>query len=63
MKQKRYTEKRPQIGDLVRLIEQDWHTNYDLLLGVVVEHIGIRCKVFYTDGRMGDPMREALEVI
>ena len=63
MKQKRYTEKRPQIGDLVRLIEQEWHTGYDLLLGVVVEHIGIRCKVFYTDGRTGDPMREALEVI
>mgnify|MGYP006401653653 FL=1 len=58
-----YKEKRPQIGDLVRLIERDWHTGYDLLLGVVIEQIGIRCRVFYTDGRMGDPMREALEVI
>ena len=63
MKQKRYTEKRPQIGDLVRLIEQPWHTGYDLLLGVVIEQVGIRCRVFYTDGRMGDPMREALEVM
>jgi hypothetical protein len=34
-----------------------------MLLGVVIEQIGIRCKVFYTDGRTGDPMREALEVI
>ena len=58
-----YKEKKPQIGDLVRLIEQDWHTGYDLLLGVVIEQIGIRCRVFYTDGRMGDPMREALEVM
>jgi len=58
-----YKEKRPQIGDLVRLIERDWHTGYDLLLGVVIEQIGIRCRVFYTDGRMGVPMREALEVI
>jgi len=58
-----YKEKKPQIGDLVRLIEQDWHTGYDLLLGVVIEQVGIRCRVFYTDGRMGDPMREALEVI
>ena len=56
-------QKKPQIGDLVRLIEQDWHTGYDLLLGVVIEQVGIRCRVFYTDGRMGDPMREALEVI
>ena len=58
-----YKEKRPQIGDLVRLIEQDWHTGYDLLLGIVIEQVGIRCRVFYTDGRMGDPMREALEVL
>jgi len=58
-----YKEKRPQIGDLVRLIERDWHTDYDRLIGVVIEQIGIRCRVFYTDGRMGDPMREALEVI
>jgi hypothetical protein len=56
-------QKRPQIGDLVRLIERDWHTGYDLLFGVVIEQIGIRCRVFYTDGRMGDPMREALEVM
>ena len=63
MKQKRYAEKRPQIGDLVRLIEQPWHENYDLLLGVIIEQVGIRCRVFYTDGRMGDPMREALEVL
>jgi hypothetical protein len=63
MKQKRYTEKRPQIGDLVRLIPQDWHTDYELLLGVVLGHDGIHCKVFYTDGRSGRPMREALEVL
>ena len=63
MKQKRYKEKRPQIGDLVRMIEQPWHTGYDLLLGVVIEQVGIRCRVFYTDGRTGEPMREALEVI
>ena len=68
MKQKRYTEKRPQIGDLVRIIQSETvqrvhnpgRTNK---IGVVVEHIGIRCKVFYTDGRAGNPMREALEVL
>jgi len=58
-----YKEKKPQIGDLVRLIERDWHTGYDLLLGVVIEQVGIRCRVFYTDGGVGDSMREALEVI
>ena len=58
-----YKEKKPQIGDLVRLIERDWHTDYDRLLGVVIGYDGIHCKVFYTDGRSGRPMREALEVI
>ena len=56
-------QKKPQIGDLVRLIKQPWHTGYDMLFGIVVEHHELHCKVFYTDGRMGRPMRETLEVL
>ena len=56
-------QKRPQIGDLVRLIPRNWHTGYDMLLGIVVGHVGFHCKVFYTDGRSGNPMRDALEVL
>ena len=56
-------QKRPQIGDLVRLIKQPWHGGTNLLIGVVVKHIGIRCKVFYMNGSMGEPTREMLEVL
>jgi hypothetical protein len=56
-------QKRPQIGDLVKLIRQPWQGAPNMLIGIVVEHIGIRCKVFYTSGCTGEPMREMLEVL
>ena len=53
------------IGDLVQLKPQPWHTGYDLLVGIVVGDgfDVLRCRVVYTDGRVGDPMCEALEVV
>jgi len=51
------------VGDLVQLAPQSWHTGYDMLVGIVVECVGTRCEVLYTDGRCGNPMRDALEVL
>lgn len=59
---------KPTVGDLVRLDElaqdeldaygQPWDN-----VGLVVECVGIRCKVDWTNGVTTRPMRSVLEVI
>ena len=57
-------QKRPQIGDLVRIIEHErgW-TDLDKRLGIVVRHYGIRSEVEWNDGTYNFPMRATLEVL
>ena len=57
-------QKRPKIGDLVRIIEHEpgW-TDLDKRFGIVVGHYGIRSEVGWTDGTYSEPMRTALEVL
>ena len=57
-------QKRPQIGDLVRVIEYEpgW-TDLDKRFGVVVGHCGIRSEVEWNDGTYSEPMRAVLEVL
>ena len=57
-------QKRPQIGDLVRIIEHEpgW-TDLDKRFGIVVGHYGIRSEVEWNDGTYSEPMRTALEVL
>ena len=62
------TKRKPKVGDLVRLdrlaqneldgYEQPWDN-----VGLVVECVGIRCKVSWTNGMITRPMRDVLEVI
>ena len=62
----RYKEKRPQIGDLVCMIT-DNHKSldppYQVRIGIVVGHLGIRSEVEWNDGTYSEPMRAALEVL
>ncbi len=51
-------QKRPQIGDLVRIMESD-----SAILGIVTGHYGIRSEVQWNDGTEGMPLRAALEVL
>ena len=57
-------QKRPQIGDLVRIIEHErgW-TDLDKRFGIVVGHYGIRSEVGGNDGTYSEPKRTALEVL
>ena len=64
----RYKEKRPQIGDLVRIIQSETvqrvHNPGRVgTIGVVVGHFGIRSEVEWNDGTYSEPMRAALEVL
>ena len=63
MKQKRYTEKRPQIGDLVRIISTEVPTDFHGKIGIVVGHYGIRSQIEWNDGTYSEPMRGNLEVL
>jgi len=59
-------QKKPQIGDLVRIVEYDseWGRAYATKrIGIVVGHYGIRSKVEWSDGTYSEPMRVALEVL
>ena len=64
-----YKEKRPQIGDLVRIIQSETvqrvHNPGGRVgtIGVVVGHFGIRSEVEWNDGTYSEPMRTALEVL
>ncbi len=49
-------QKRPQIGDLVRV--KWWPA-----LGIVTGHDGIRTEVQWSDGTKGKPLRAELEVL
>ncbi len=58
----------PKIGDLVRLdnLAQDELDAYGqpwANVGLVVECVGIRCKVDWTNGTTTRPMRSVLEII
>jgi hypothetical protein len=58
----------PKIGDLVRLdnLAQDELGAYGQPwenVGLVVECVGIRCKVDWTNGTTTRPMRSVLEII
>ena len=60
--------KKPKVGDLVRLdkLAQDELDAYGqpwANVGLVVECVGIRCKVDWTNGTTTRPMRSVLEVI
>ena len=57
-------QKRPKIGDLVRIIEHErgW-TDLDKRIDIVVGHYGIRSEVEWNDGTYSEPMRTALEVL
>ena len=62
--------RKPKIGDLVMLgklaqDELDFHlkAKYQHAVGLVVECVGIRCIVSWTDGAKTIPMRESLEII
>jgi hypothetical protein len=59
---------KPKVGDLVRLDnlaqeEQDAYGQPWDNFGLVVECVGIRCKVRWTNGMTTRPMRSVLEVI
>ena len=59
---------KPTVGDLVRLDklaqdELDAHGQRWDNVGLVVECVGIRCKVDWTNGVTTRPMRSVLEVI
>ncbi len=59
---------KPTVGDLVRLdkLAQDELDAYGqpwANVGLVVECVGIRCKVDWTNGTTTRPMRSVLEVI
>jgi len=63
-----YKEKKPQIGDLVRIIQSETVQrvhNPDRVdtIGIVVGHFGIRSEVEWNDGTYSEPMRTALEVL
>ena len=51
-------QKRPQIGDLVRIVESE-----STIFGIVTGHDGIRTEVQWSDGTQGKPLRAALEVL
>jgi len=63
--------KKPKVGDLVRLdkLAQDeldasaFAAVFPLTVGLVVECVGIRCKVDWTNGVTTRPMRSVLEII
>lgn len=56
--------KKPKIGDLVQLKDPfEGHDGWHSPPGVIVECVGIRCKVVYVDGVTGHPKREDLEVL
>ncbi len=60
--------KKPKVGDLVRLdkLAQDELDAYGqpwANVGLVVECVGIRCKVDWTNGVTTRPMRSVLEII
>ena len=64
----RYKEKRPQIGDLVRIIRSETvqrvhNPDNARSIGIVVGHFGIRSEVEWNDGTYSEPMRAALEVL
>ena len=62
------TKRKPKVGDLVRL-DPEARTELDASgqpwqgVGLVVECVGIRCKVDWTNGITTRPMRSVLEVI
>ena len=63
-----YKEKKPQIGDLVRIIQSETvqrvhNPGRACTIGVVVGHFGIRSEVEWNDGTYSEPMRTALEVL
>ena len=63
-----YKEKRPQIGDLVRIIQSETiqrvhNPGRVSTIGIVVGHFGIRSEVEWNDGTYSEPMRTALEVL
>ena len=61
-------QKRPQIGDLVRIVGHEERLERDRTysnrrLGLIIGHYGIRSKVEWSDGTYSEPMRAALEVL
>ena len=62
---------KPKVGDLVRLKEtsyDDWPDHVARptghgLSGIVMDCIGIRCHVLWTNGKDSKPERQYLEVI
>jgi hypothetical protein len=56
-------QKRPQIGDLVRITFNEVPTDHIGKIGIVVGHYGIRSQIEWTDGTYSEPMRAALEVL
>ena len=62
------TKRKPKVGDLVRL-DPEARTVPSLpasswqVVGLVVECVGIRCKVNWTNGVTTRPWRDVLEVI
>ena len=56
-------QKRPQIGDLVRLIGTEVPTDFHGKIGIVTGHYGVRSEVEWNDGTYSEPMRATLEVL
>ena len=59
--------KKPKVGDLVRLDklaqEELGGGGYSACVGLIVECVGIRCKVNWTNGVTTRPQRDILEII
>ena len=59
--------KKPKVGDLVRLDklaqEELGGAGYSACVGLIVECVGIRCKVNWTNGMTTRPQRDILEII
>jgi len=60
--------RKPRIGDLVRLddlaiAERGYWGKETAQVGVIIQCIGIRCHVKWTDGLVTKPERSVLEVI
>ena len=58
-----YKEKRPQVGDLVRIMFNEVPRDHIGKIGIVVGHYGIRSQIKWNDGTYSEPMRRNLEIL
>jgi len=59
-------KKKPQIGDLVRMTTDNHRSldpPYQVRIGIIIGHYGIRSEVEWNDGTYSEPMRAVLEVL